>query len=171
MDTFMAVTVPRYLDSHYRTIAKAAARSVFGMSEGGYCAATLALRHPDVFGSEISFSGYYVAGSASAVAKLPFGNSTAAIAQYSPLAIAHAQGQSTAVRASLYCVLVVDSSQDFYGPQASAFAQALGDNGYAYKVVDSKKGHGWAEVRAEFARALALIAARQAQVGAFSQVS
>lgn len=166
MDTFLSVTVPAWIDSHYRTIATAAARSVFGMSEGGYCAAMLALRHPDVFGSELSFSGYYVAGSASAVAQLPFGNSAASIAQYSPLALA--QGQATNVADSLYFVLVFDPGQDFYGPQATAFARILADNGYSYKVIDSTLGHGWAQVRGEFARALALIATRQAQMGAFS---
>lgn len=38
-----------YVDTHYRTLAKAPARGIAGHSMGGYGALRLALKHPDVF--------------------------------------------------------------------------------------------------------------------------
>ena len=84
MDYFLSVTVPAYIDKHYRTIAKPGARTTFGMSEGGFCAASLVMRHPDVFGAAIPFSGYFTAGAPTPASKLPFGNSPSLIARYSP---------------------------------------------------------------------------------------
>lgn len=38
-----------YMDTHYRTIAKASARGIAGHSMGGYGALRIAMKHPDVF--------------------------------------------------------------------------------------------------------------------------
>lgn len=38
-----------YVDSHYRTLAKASARGIAGHSMGGYGALRIALKHPDIF--------------------------------------------------------------------------------------------------------------------------
>ena len=38
-----------YVDSHYRTLAKASARGIAGHSMGGYGALRIALKHPEVF--------------------------------------------------------------------------------------------------------------------------
>ena len=40
-----------YIDAHYRTVASAHGRGIAGHSMGGYGAFTIAVRHPDVFGS------------------------------------------------------------------------------------------------------------------------
>jgi S-formylglutathione hydrolase len=45
-----------YIDSHYRTIAKAASRGIAGHSMGGYGAIMLAMKHPDVFGTVYGLS-------------------------------------------------------------------------------------------------------------------
>lgn len=166
MDRFLGVTVPTYIDKHYRTIAKAAARTTFGMSEGGYCAAILALHHPDVFGGAIPVSGYFTAGAASAAGKLPFGNNPSVLAHDSPGAVA--PGLPATVRAGLYFVLVVQPGQIFYGSQAASFAQVLADAGYPHDVIESSQPHGWPQVRDDFGRALALIAVRQAENGVFA---
>jgi enterochelin esterase-like enzyme len=165
MDRFLGVTVPTYVDKHYRTIAKAAARTTFGMSEGGYCAAILALHHPDVFGGAIPISGYFTAGAASAAGKLPFGNNPSVVARDSPGAVA--PGLPGIVRVSLYFVLIVQPSQIFYGSQAASFAQVLAEAGYPHDVIESSQPHGWPQVRDDFGRALALIAVRQAENGVF----
>ena len=44
-----------YIDENYRTIAKAEARGIAGFSMGGFASLNLALAHPDIFSSTISF--------------------------------------------------------------------------------------------------------------------
>jgi enterochelin esterase-like enzyme len=165
MDTFLGVTVPTYIDRHYRTIAKASARATIGMSEGGYCAAVLALRHPDVFGAAVSFSGYYTAGSGSASAKLPFGGNGNLIARGSPSWLA--PNMPAAKRSGLYFVLVAQTSQAFYGSEATKFAGIVQDAGYGYDLIESADPHGWPQVRTELERALVLLAVNQAGRGVF----
>ncbi len=165
MDTFLGVTVPTYIDRHYRTIAKASARATMGMSQGGYCAAVLAMRHPDIFGVSVSFSGYFTAGSGSSTAKLPFGGNANLIAKGSPSWLA--PNMSTAKRSSLYFILVAQTSQAFYGSEATKFARILHHAGYGYDFVDAAEPHGWPQVRTELERALVLLAENQAARGAF----
>jgi S-formylglutathione hydrolase FrmB len=165
MDTFLGVTVPTYIDGNYRTIARASARATMGMSQGGYCAAVLAMRHPSTFGAIVSFSGYFTAGSGTATAKLPFGGNANLIALGSPSWIA--SNTSVADRSGLYFVLVAQTGQAFYGPEATKFAAILDQAGYGYDLVDAADPHGWPQVRTEFERALVLLATNQAGRGVF----
>ena len=55
-------TVVPYIDANYPTIPEAAAARSSATREGGYCAASLLFRHPDVFGQAVSLTGYYEAG-------------------------------------------------------------------------------------------------------------
>ncbi len=50
-DHFSTVTVPRAIDTRFRTIATSAARAIAGHSTGGFNALSLAMHHPDVFGT------------------------------------------------------------------------------------------------------------------------
>lgn len=58
-DTYLAVDVPDYLRSHYRVGLTRRDLVIGGYSTGGYCAANLALRHPETFGGAIVLSGYF----------------------------------------------------------------------------------------------------------------
>jgi enterochelin esterase-like enzyme len=49
------------VDLDYRTVPDAAHRLIGGLSSGGFGAANLAARHPNLFGIAMSFSGYFVA--------------------------------------------------------------------------------------------------------------
>jgi enterochelin esterase-like enzyme len=49
-ETYVAGYVVPYIDRHFRTIPKRAARGVTGVSNGGYGAMVLATKHPDLFG-------------------------------------------------------------------------------------------------------------------------
>jgi enterochelin esterase-like enzyme len=51
-------TVP-WVEAHLPTIAGPHARVIAGLSAGGYGAVDIALRHPDVFGTVESWSGYF----------------------------------------------------------------------------------------------------------------
>jgi enterochelin esterase-like enzyme len=56
--TFVARDLVRAVDKRYRTIATGAGRAIAGLSEGGYGAINLALRHPGEFSVVESWSGY-----------------------------------------------------------------------------------------------------------------
>jgi S-formylglutathione hydrolase FrmB len=50
-ERFVAHDVVAYVDAHYRTIPERASRGLVGHSMGGYGAARIGMKHPDVFGS------------------------------------------------------------------------------------------------------------------------
>ncbi|MHB1921850.1 MAG: alpha/beta hydrolase [Chitinophagaceae bacterium] len=56
-ETYIALEVPAYIDSHYRTIADRMHRAITGLSMGGAGALYLAIRHKDFFGAAGSMSG------------------------------------------------------------------------------------------------------------------
>ena len=136
-----------------------------GMSEGGYCAAILALHHPDVFGAAISFSGYFTAGSAGPATRIPFGGNEKLILEDSPTYVAPRLAASD--RSSLYFVIVANSTQEFYGLEATGFAKILDGAGIKYTFIDSDSPHGWPQVRNNLQQALVLVATQQAEWGVF----
>jgi hypothetical protein len=163
MDTFISSTVVSYMDSNYMTIAKASARAVTGFSEGGYCAAILALRHPAVFGTAIPFSAYYFAGEGNASAGLPFGGDQAALSAASPMILA--AKLTAAERAELYFIVVAQPSQPLYGYEATAFERLLYTEGYQFVSINAALPHGWDQVRQELPGALEAWAARLTAAG------
>ncbi len=58
-DTFVAIDVPRFIAARIRVQLPGPAWGIAGYSEGGYCAANLALRHPERFGFAGVLSGYF----------------------------------------------------------------------------------------------------------------
>ncbi len=58
-DTFVAQDVPRFVAARIRVQPPGRAWGIAGYSEGGYCAANLALRHPMRFGFAAVMSGYF----------------------------------------------------------------------------------------------------------------
>jgi enterochelin esterase-like enzyme len=164
-DTFVGVTMVGWMDARYKTIAQPEARAIAGMSEGGYCAAILALRHHTVFGTSISFSGYFQAGAAGVNSAAVFGGNKALLAAYSPTTVA---GQlDAAARVRLYFILVVKPDQAEYGPQAAAFEKDLATDGYRYDVIVSSEPHGWPQVRDNFPIAVEAWSARMVATGVF----
>jgi enterochelin esterase-like enzyme len=55
-ETFIAVELVGYIDSHYRTLANRASRGLAGHSMGGYGTLRLGMKHPEVFSSLYSMS-------------------------------------------------------------------------------------------------------------------
>jgi enterochelin esterase-like enzyme len=49
----------RYVDSHYRTLARRSGRALVGVSAGGYGATLIAIHHPDTYQVVESWSGYF----------------------------------------------------------------------------------------------------------------
>ena len=58
-ETAISSELPRYVDSHYRTIATRDGRALVGISAGGYGAVLLAIHHLSDFSVVESWSGYF----------------------------------------------------------------------------------------------------------------
>jgi enterochelin esterase-like enzyme len=58
-ETYLALDVPEDVSDRLRVEPPGTAWGIAGFSEGGYCAANLALRHPDRYGVAASLSGYF----------------------------------------------------------------------------------------------------------------
>ncbi len=56
-EEYVIAEIVPWVDAHYRTIAAAEGRGVFGKSSGGYGSMILGMRHPDVFGALACHSG------------------------------------------------------------------------------------------------------------------
>lgn len=166
-DTFVSKTVVGWVDAHYKTIPDPTARATAGMSEGGYCAAILALHHPTVFGTSISFSGYYQAGGAQGTSAAPFGGSKILLANNSPTVVAGRL--DAAIRAQLYFIVIAKPDQPGYGPEALAFEKILSANHYPYEGIVASEPHGWQQVRDYFPAAVEAWAAREVTTGVFGQ--
>lgn len=58
-ETWLAQDVPAWVVSHLRVQTARTSWAVAGYSFGGWCAAMLGVRHPDVFGAAVVFQGYF----------------------------------------------------------------------------------------------------------------
>jgi putative tributyrin esterase len=76
-ETAIGKELPRYVDSHFRTIANRRGRALVGLSAGGYGAVLLALHHLDAFSVMESWSGYFHPTNPSGTAALDLGSAAA----------------------------------------------------------------------------------------------
>jgi S-formylglutathione hydrolase FrmB len=56
-ETFHIAELIPWIDANLRTIANRGGRAIAGLSQGGFCSMSYAARHPDLFGTALSFSG------------------------------------------------------------------------------------------------------------------
>ncbi len=56
-ETFHIDQLLPWVDHNLRTIRSRAGRAIAGLSQGGFCSMSYAARHPDLFGTALSFSG------------------------------------------------------------------------------------------------------------------
>lgn len=157
LENFISVGIIRYVDFNYLTIEDPAARAIMGMSSGGFCAAMLAARHPDVYSSAISFSGYFSAGLGSSSARLPYGTQANMDATSPVLLVPRLSDEQ---KARLYFIIDAAPTQGFYGPQAQSFEQILAANHIGFDAIKSGWLHGWTQVRQDFPAAVEAWAAR-----------
>ncbi|HYL40440.1 MAG TPA: alpha/beta hydrolase-fold protein [Candidatus Binatus sp.] len=144
---FVQTVVPT-VDQTYRTISTAAARGIFGFSQGGFCSTMFLLRDPTVFGTAISFSGYFEAGiraSQTVNAWIPFGGDPAYEQQFSPIDLASTV--PPALRPLLFVELSANPVAALYGPQYVAFSRVLDGAGIPLALFPTPLGHAWAAIR------------------------
>lgn len=168
LDTFLATTLVHAIDARFRTIPTAAGLSTMGFSQGGYCAAMLALRHPDVFSTALAVSGYYQAGILNREtpdAWRVFGGNSAYEAAYSPLLLV--RHLPAAQRATTLLILEANPAQAFYGPQYAAMLAAARTAGVGAVGVPEAAYHSWAAVRLAMPRMLRLLATHEVALGVF----
>ncbi len=59
MEDWLAKDIPAWVDTHLRAKPDRGSWATMGFSAGGWCAAMLAMRHPNFFGAAISLGGYF----------------------------------------------------------------------------------------------------------------
>jgi S-formylglutathione hydrolase FrmB len=62
-ETYLTRDIIGFIDSTFPTVASRSGRALAGLSMGGYGAAKLALKHPDLYCAAVSFSGALLAAS------------------------------------------------------------------------------------------------------------
>ena len=168
METYLSDTLPAWVDGNYRTLRDPAHRALLGLSQGGFCATMLLLRHPDVFRQAASFGGYYTAGIKSGQtnnAWRPFGPASGAqnrIADHSPILLARLVPPEQ--RSDLFMYITGSPDQPFYGDQYTAFKTELAGDGIPSQTIDTPVAHSWTAVKVSLPDALSAIAAAQAAV-------
>jgi esterase/lipase superfamily enzyme len=170
-DRFMVEVVAPDIDNSFRTIRQPAARVLWGFSDGAHCAATLAFRHPDVFGQAVVISGMYTTDQAYIPPSdtLAFGNDPAVIAEYTPALAASTVPRSQ--RSGLFFVVVGDPDDPAFGPTMTRFVNVLDLAGYPYVQLRVGVIHGWDQIRKVFPTALQESAAQMTAAGVFGNAS
>lgn len=151
--------VVRYVDSHDRTIADRSARAIAGISEGGYGAMNLGLKHVDEFGTIVSISGYFTADPAKVLlGNDPWGQDRALRWANSPLRYVH---RLAGLRATN--ILIMDNPDDGADVRAARrFSRALTRWHIPHRLVvqpapNPLVAHFWPYWREAFPRALTYI--------------
>lgn len=168
-ERYVTNTVVPLVDSHFRTIATPASRAVMGWSQGGFCAAMLVLRHPDLFSTAVAINGYYQAGIRSSETRTAYeiyGGNAAYEAVYSPLKLV--SKLTPAQRAATLLILEANPRQPFYGPQYLAMLAAAHRAGVHAVGVPMSVDHGWFMVGAALTRMLPILAQHEHALGIFS---
>jgi enterochelin esterase-like enzyme len=137
------------VDSRFATLPGRAYRAIGGESEGGYAAVNIALRHPALFSTAESWSGYALQRRVG-----PFAHASAAtLAANSPagyVAGLKAQLQRYPFNAYIYCGVTEPAL-----PRRERFAHQLAAVGAHVRFAAFPGGHDWALWRAQTPRMLA----------------
>jgi S-formylglutathione hydrolase FrmB len=136
--------VVHYINTHYRTIPNRRYRALMGISEGGYGAVNLALKHHDEFGTAASLSGYFAAPQDDVFGRVnPFDHDARLVAANDPMRYVRLEHGPRDVR-----LLIADNPSDgHYYAQALAFARELTLLGIPHQVLIQPAprllGHSW----------------------------
>lgn len=152
-DSIVDDLVP-FVDSHYRTIADAAHRTLAGISDGGFGAVNIALHHPGVFGKVLSLGGFFRAEKSPVFG---FGPSSDAIYRYnSPAFYVLTSAGLAAARTLTFYIGAATNDRGYY-PQELAFYRQLRQLGVHVTLIAVAGSHSWRTWGMQFARALPLL--------------
>lgn len=148
--TFLARDVVRAVDTRYRTIRKASARTLAGLSEGGYGAINIALHNPGEFRTVESWSGYQTADPIRSI----FGGNRQLLASNSPLAELPKVARAVRRNRTYFWFYVGQTDGKTYLRQNASFAAELGSRGISHHYFVVAGGHTWAVWRRTARQAL-----------------
>jgi len=151
--TFVSRDLVRAIDRRFRTIASRRWRALAGLSEGGYGALNIGLRHPHEFAVLESWSGYARADDIGSI----FGHRRTLLRANSPLDTLAASAR--ALRRGHVFIWFYSGSDDHFRPQNAAFASALAAAHIPHRFRVVRGGHNWALWRGNAWRAY-LVASR-----------
>lgn len=126
------------VDREYRTLADRRYRLIAGLSSGAYGAANIGARNPSLFGTAMSFSGYFIGTSPA------LGGDPAVIRANSPFYLVQDQPRARTV---VY-ILSVGNHDPTYQRRTQAFADLLTGLGVSHQLNVVAGGHGgtvWAQ--------------------------
>jgi enterochelin esterase-like enzyme len=137
-EQYVVRSVVPWIDANLPTLATRASRTLAGLSGGGYGAVDIGLRHPGLFGTLESWSGYFTAptdlGSGSGA-----GSSVAA---HDPtLIVQHSAALLRALGTRFFLSSGTGDATDL--ARARAFAQLLDANRLPRRLVIGPGGHDW----------------------------
>ena len=152
VDTYLSVDVPTYVRATFATAAGPSAWAVGGVSSGGTCAVTLALRHPDVYRTFIDFSGEVAPnrGAKRDTMRLLFDGSAANAARYDPTALLALHTYSTT-----HAWFMAGSHDRPARRAITHLAEASRAAGVDTVAVERPGGHTWRSWRRAFPEAFA----------------
>jgi S-formylglutathione hydrolase FrmB len=153
-DTFVSRDVVRYVDAHYRTVARRSARGIAGLSEGGYGAIDIALHHPAEFSVVESWSGYERPDKLRSI----FGPQLQLLHRNDPRTLLPRVAPELR-RLGTYFWLY-SGTEDGFRKQNAAFAQELGRLRISHRYFESFGGHNWALWRKNAPAAYLAVAGR-----------
>jgi S-formylglutathione hydrolase FrmB len=113
-ETAIGSELPRYVDTHFRTIANRRGRALVGLSAGGYGAVLLALHHLDTYAVMESWSGYFHPTNRHGDARLDLG-STAANRRASAHSFVHSLRRVFTRRPTFFAFYVGRGDRTFRG--------------------------------------------------------
>ena len=142
-----------FIDSHYRTLAHAADRTIGGLSMGGYGAMNIALHHPDIFHKVMTLGGYFQAEGP------VFGKSLENNAYRqvnSPSLFLHTPMGKQSM-SQLMIVIGIGTSDGYYYREGLALYQQLMSMRSSVHLFNSAGGHSWVLWAKQFGEALPLL--------------
>jgi enterochelin esterase-like enzyme len=154
--TFVWRDLVRAIDARYRTIASGAGRAIGGLSEGGYGAVDIALRHPREFSVVESWSGYEQPDELRAI----FGAKLQLLRPNDPTALL--PRVASRLRALGTDFWFYSGSEDPLRRQNAAFAGELTRLHVAHHYFEVYGGHNWALWRGNARSAYLVASARLA---------
>jgi S-formylglutathione hydrolase FrmB len=86
-ETYLTKDVPRAIQRAFRVSATGPGWAIAGLSEGGFCAVDLALRHPGEFAGAASLDGYFAPDVSRGLRQRLFGRNNGAQLAATPLAV------------------------------------------------------------------------------------
>jgi enterochelin esterase-like enzyme len=123
-ETYIVRDVVGFVDRHYRTLRNPRFRAIMGLSEGGYGAANLTVRNPDVFGAAVAITGYLRADPREALFwDNPFDHDVWMMRANSP--ILRVATLPPAIRHRLHFYIYDGANDGAYAPKARAFVHQL----------------------------------------------